>query len=152
MPPIDRIGVHHPRHDLLVGADVRGGDIGGWPDQRHDFAGIATRDAFEFFLGVVRGVEPHPALGAPVWDVEERALPRHPHRQGAYLVEVDVWAVANTALAGSAGEIVLNAVPNEHFHFAAVTAQRHADGYFSAGRRQHAVHAFVVAEEVYGVA
>ena len=50
------------------------------------------------------------ALGAAVGHVDDGALPRHPHRQRAHLVDVDARGVAQAALAGAAGDVVLHAV------------------------------------------
>ena len=48
------------------------------------------------------GVDDDAALAAAVGDVHDRALPGHPHRQGANLVERDVLVVADAALGRAA--------------------------------------------------
>ena len=53
------------------------------------------------------------ALRAAVGDVDDRRLPGHQHRQRAHLVEVDVGVVAQAALVGAAGAVVLHAVALE---------------------------------------
>jgi hypothetical protein len=40
-----RIRVHHPRHGLLVGSEIRGGDVHVGSDERHDLGGVAPGHA-----------------------------------------------------------------------------------------------------------
>ena len=42
------VGVHEPGHDLLVRADVRGGNIFVRADQRKDFSRISSGETFQF--------------------------------------------------------------------------------------------------------
>ena len=130
---LHRVGVHHPGHGLLVGADVGGGDVVRGADQRADLAGVAAGHPLELGGAVTTRVDADAALGAAVGHVEQGALPRHPHREGAYLVEGDVGRVAKAALGRSAGEVVLHAVADEQLDLAAVAAQRDADGHFATG-------------------
>src|SRR5204863_3992162 len=46
LPHVHGIGIHHPGHDLLVGAHVRGGNIFFRPDEFHEFGGITASDLF----------------------------------------------------------------------------------------------------------
>src|SRR5437667_331435 len=39
-----RVGIHHPRHRLLVGAKVRGRDVVVGSDHEHDLDGVPTRE------------------------------------------------------------------------------------------------------------
>ena len=52
----------------------------------------------------------HAALGAAERDVDERALPGHPHRQRADVVEVGLGMESQPALGRPAGDVVLDAV------------------------------------------
>ena len=148
---VHRVGVHHPGHGLLVGADVGRGDVVRGTDQRHDLRGVAPGDALELGLRVVARIDDHATLGAAVRDVEQRALPRHPHRQRADLVEVDVRAVAQPALCRPAGVVVLHPVAGDDLHAAVVAAQRDADRELATRGGEQVVHALVVAEHLDGV-
>ena len=148
---VHRVGVHHPGHGLLVGADVGRGDVVRGTDERHDLRGVAAGDPLEFGLRVVARIDDHSALGAAVGDVEQRAFPRHPHGQRADLVEVDVRAVAQAALGRPAGVVVLHPVAGDDLHAAVVAAQRDADGQLATRGGEQVVHALVVAEHLDGV-
>ncbi len=138
--------VHHPGHRLLVRADVRGRDVLLRADDRHDLAGVATGHPLELVAAEQPRVDGHAALRAAVRDADERALPRHPHREGADLVHVRVGVEADAALGRAAGEVVLHAVALEDLQRAVVAPQRDRDLHRPAGRREHLVHALVEAE------
>ena len=55
-------------------------------------------------------VDGHAALGAAERHVDQGALPGHPHRQRANLVEVGRRVEAQAALGRTAGDVVLDAV------------------------------------------
>ena len=84
---LHRVGVHQPRHGLLVGADVGRGDIVFGTDQRADLTGVAAGHALELGGAVLTRVDADAALGPAVRNVEQRAFPRHPHGQRPDLVE-----------------------------------------------------------------
>jgi hypothetical protein len=46
---VHRVGVHHPRHDLRIGIDVRCRYVPLRTDDDSDLAGIAPRQLFQFF-------------------------------------------------------------------------------------------------------
>ena len=132
----DREGVHHPGHGLLVRADVRGGDVLVRADDRQDLGGVAAGQPFDLGTGVAAGVHGDAALGPAVGDVDQGALPGHPHRQGTDLVEVDLRAVAHPALGRAPGDVVLDPVAGQHLHRPVVTAQRDAHGHLPPRARQ----------------
>jgi len=55
-------------------------------------------------------VDGNAALGAAEWNVDQRALKRHPCGERSDLVAVDGGGEANTALVGPQGVVVLDAV------------------------------------------
>ena len=109
--------------------------------------GVAAGHALELGHGVLARVDRDAALGAAVRHVEQRALPGHPHRERAHLVEVDVGCVAQAALGRAAREVVLHAVADVEPALAVVHAQRHGHGQLAARGREHLVEAVVVAEQ-----
>ena len=64
------------------------------------------------------------------------ALPTHPHGQRRDLAEIDVRGVAQAALAGAAGQRVLDAKADERARLAAVHADRHGDHLRALGHHQ----------------
>src|SRR5262249_59213244 len=74
-------------------------------------------------------IDDHAALGAAVGDVDDGALPGHPHRQRFDLVQGDVWVVPDAALGGAAIDVVLDAVAGEDLYAAVV----HLDGEVAGG-------------------
>jgi hypothetical protein len=149
---LHRVGIHEPRHGLLVRADVGGGNVVRGTDKRADLAGVAAGHPLEFGGAVTAGVDADATLGAAVRHVEKGAFPRHPHREGTYLVQRDVGRVAQAALGRSAGEVVLHPVADEQFDLAVVSVKRDADRHLAARRGEHVVEAVVVPEDRDGLA
>src|SRR5207247_3525632 len=52
------VGVHHPGHDLLVGAEIGGGDVEVGADHEDDLRGVAAREVLALAGG-------HGPRGAP---------------------------------------------------------------------------------------
>src|SRR5690606_2153484 len=119
-------------------------------DDRQDLRGVAPRDALQLSLRVCARVNGGTALRAAVGNVDERALPRHPHGERAHLAEVHVRRAAQSAFGGTAGEVVLDSVAEVDGGAAVLSAQRDADRHLAAWRAQHLVSAVVVAKVLDG--
>src|SRR4030043_1506895 len=109
---------------LGAGHDVRRGDVaeiadvlGGGPDP-------AAAEPFLLARAEVVRVADDAALAAAERDVDDGALPGHPHGQGADRVDRLLGVEANAALAGAAGVVVLAAEAAENTDAVVV----HADG------------------------
>ena len=94
------VGVHEPRHDLLVRVDVRRGHVLVGADRVDDLGDVAARQRLELAPRHARRVADDAALAAAERDLRDRALPRHPRGQRRDLVERDVGVVADAALRG----------------------------------------------------
>ena len=92
-----------------------------------------------------------PPLAPPYGMFTHGALPAHPHRQRAHLVEGHVLVVADAALARPAADVVLDAVAGEDLHVAVVHRDREIDGELALRDAQHAAHPVVEVELVRGV-
>ena len=68
---------------------------------------VSASSSFEL---IERRIAGHAALRAAERDVDEGALPGHPHRQRADVVEVGLRVVSQAALGRSARDVVLDAV------------------------------------------
>lgn len=143
---VDGVGVHHPRHDSLVGADVGSRGVAFRADEGEDLAGVATGDALEFLAGQRGGIDGDSALGAAIGDADDRAFPGHPHREGGDFVDVGVGVEADATFGGSAGQVVLHAVPVQDGGGAVVATKRHRDRQGTAGRGQGGAQAIVEPE------
>ena len=109
-----RVGVHHPGHRLLVGPHVGGRDVEVGTNEQDDLGRVAPGEVL-FFLGrELARVDADPALGPPVGQVHEGALPRHQHGQGADLAQVDVGSVAEAALGWSKDGGMVHPVTREY--------------------------------------
>ena len=107
---LHRVRVHHPGHRLLVRRHVRRRDVLLGPDHRQELGGEAAGQPLELGLRERARVAAHAALRAAVGQAEERALPRHPHRERRALAERDLEVVADPALRRPEDARVLDAV------------------------------------------
>jgi hypothetical protein len=121
------VGVHHPRHDLRVGVDVRRRDVLGGPDDDADLAGVAAGDLLEFVQGQLLGIDPDAALGAAIRNVDCSVLDGHPCRERQDFFQRHVLVVAHATLARSARQVVLHPVALEVANLAVVHLDRDVD-------------------------
>ena len=82
-------------------------------DDRDQLGGVAAREALELADAELARRAAHAALRAAVGQAEQRALPRHPHRERRALAERDVGAVAKAALRRAHRQRVLDAVAGQ---------------------------------------
>ena len=85
-------------------------------------------------------IDRHAALRAAERDVDEGALPGHPHRERPHLVEVGRRVEADAALGRSARHVVLHAVAGEDADRPVVHRHREVGGPFALGKAQHGAH------------
>src|SRR5439155_4762027 len=97
-PLVHRDRVHDPRHRLAVRVHVRGRDVLLRADDDRDFGGVPAGHALELPLRHLLRVADYAAFRAAVRDAHDRALPGHPARKGADLVQGDVPVVPDPAL------------------------------------------------------
>ena len=83
-----------------------------------------ARDSFELLDAELARVDGDAALGAAVGQIDDGRFPGHERGQGADFVEIDFGVIAQAALHGAAGVVVLHAVADEGFEAAVV----HLDG------------------------
>src|SRR2546422_237870 len=123
-PLVHRDRVHDPRHRLAVRVHVRGRDVLLRADDDRDFGGVPAGHALELPpRHLLRGAD-HAAFLAPVPAAPDPALPGHPARKGADLVQGDVPVVPDPALERPDRVVVLHAVAGENPHLAVVHLHR----------------------------
>src|SRR5690606_18650870 len=143
---VHAVRVHDPGHDLRVGPEVRRRDVHGRADDDGNFGSVATGEALQFAHAELVRVDDNAALRASIRQVHHGTLPGHPHRQRAYFVEADVWAVADAALHRAAGFVVLDAEAREHPRRAVIHAHREVRGQLPLGVGEDLDHALWQAE------
>ena len=110
---LHRVRVHHPRHRLLVRRHVRRRDVLLRADDRQELRREAPRQPLELAERHAARIAANAALRAAVRKPEERALPRHPHRERGALAERHLRVVADAALRRAGDARVLDAVAGE---------------------------------------
>src|SRR5438046_1388663 len=110
-----RVRVHHPGHRLLIGAEVRGGNVQVRADHEDDLGGIASGEVLLLLHRELAGITPDAALGPAVGEAHQGALPGHQHRQSADLAQVHVRGVAEPPFGRSEHGVVVTPVPHEYF-------------------------------------
>ena len=143
LPHMHGVGVHDPGHGLLVGVDVRGGNVLLWADKLDQFRGVAAGHAFQLADGHLLGVADHAALGAAERDVDHGALPRHPTGQRANLIQGDVGGIADSALARTARNRVLHPEAGEDLDASVVHHHRDVHDHFACRVAQHLPQPFI---------
>ena len=128
MAHVGGVGVCHPGHDLFVRAHVRRHHVGFRADERDHLHREAAGEAFEFAGGHGARITGDAALATAEGQVHQRAFPRHPHGEGGDFAEIDGRVVAQSALGGAAGEVVLHAVAEKNLGRAVIAADRHGHG------------------------
>jgi len=125
LAPVDGLElVEHPEHVLGIGHDVGGGDVAEVADIVREDPDPAPAELFLLTGAEVVRVADDAALAAAERDVDDGALPGHPHGQSPDGVDRLLGVEADAALAGAAGVVMLAAEAAEHADAAVV----HADG------------------------
>src|SRR5689334_17204920 len=106
---VHRIGVHNPRHGLLVGVHIGSRHVLLRSDEVEQLGRVTARHPLDLAHGHLLRVADDAALGAAEWNVDHGALPSHPGRQSAHLVDIHVRRVTDAALGWTARKVVLHA-------------------------------------------
>src|SRR5688572_4975417 len=107
------IGIHHPIHNLRIGAKVGSGNVPLGADVGAQCVSKATCYVLEVGFAIFCWVKLDATLTATERKILKRAFPRHPCCKRLAFVEVDIVMVADPAFEGSKNVVVLNAVPFE---------------------------------------
>src|SRR5208282_5253680 len=108
----------------------------------------ASGHALVLALRHVLRVADDAALRTAVGNVDHGTLPRHPCRERPDLVQRHLRVVADPALAGPAGHVVLDPVAGEHFVIPIVHADREVDRQLPLRVLEDLAHPAVETEDV----
>ena len=133
---VHAVGVHDPRHHLIVGVDVGRGYVLFGSDGVDDLGDVSSRERLELAARHARGVADDAALAAAERDVRDRALPGHPGGERGHFVEADVGVVADAALGRPERDVVLHAIPGEDLDLAVVHLNRTRNDDLALGVRE----------------
>src|SRR6516164_6530191 len=101
------IGVHDPRHHLLVGIDVRGRNVFSWSDKINELRCVAARHPFQFPNRHFVRIADDAALGTAKGDVYDGAPPSHPTGQCTYFIQSKIGSITDSSFSGTACNRVL---------------------------------------------
>ena len=104
------IGVHEPRHHLLVGAHVGRHHVGVRTDERDHLLHVAARQVLQLVPRQRARIDRDAALGAAIGQAGQRAFPAHPDRQRRDLADIDAEREARAALGRAERQVVLHAI------------------------------------------
>src|SRR5450432_2054921 len=134
-----RIGIHDPRHRLLIGIHIRSWHILLRAYEVEEFGGVAACHPLEFTEGHLLWIADDATFGPAKWNVDDGALPGHPRRQRAHFVDGHVWRIPDSALGKSARKIVLDPIALEDLHATRIHSRRDIDLQFSIGDPKYGV-------------
>src|SRR4029079_4027999 len=95
---VHRVGAHDPRHRLLVRIHVGSRHVLFWPNEVEQLCGITPRHALELAHGHLLRIADDSSLCTAEWNVDHRALPRHPRRERTHLVDIHIGRITDSAL------------------------------------------------------
>lgn len=133
---------HDPGHDAVVGAHIWSRDVGIGADDVVDFVDELACDAFELMLTEFLGIDSDTALSAAVWEINDGGFPRHQRGQAADFVEIHFVVIAEAALHGATGAVVLHAVADEGVEIAVIHFDRNLHLHLAACANENGTYAF----------
>ena len=142
--------VHDPGHVLGRRVDVGRRDVAVVAEDDGDLGRVAPGQPLVLVHRERLRVDRDAALGAAEGDVDDGALPGHPHRQRLDLVERHARVEPDAALGGPARDRVLHAVAREDLDLLVVQLDRDRDDQLPLRRAQQLARAGVELEELGG--
>ena len=120
-------------------------------DKVLDILDVAAGQPVQLAGGKLPWVHLDPALSASIWQVHQSGLPGHERGQGPHFFEAGFRMVADPAIVGAAGGVMLHSEAVEHPYLAVVHADRHLDQQFPPRTPQHLPKTVVQVQAVGGV-
>ena len=127
------IGIHNPSHGLLVGVHIRSRHVFLWPDELHQFRGVAAGHALKFAHRHPVRIADDAALGAAKWNIDHGAFPSHPTRQRPHFVQGDIRRISNSTLGRPAGNGMLHTESGKNFQLPTVHHDWNVNDDFAVG-------------------
>src|SRR5665213_1826828 len=124
LPRMHGVGIHNPRHGLLIGTHIGRRNILFGADELYQFGGVAPSHPLQLSLRHLSRIADDAALRPAEGNIHDSALPSHPTGQRSYLVERNIRRIAHTTLAGAPCNGMLNTIAGKDLNRTIV----HADG------------------------
>ena len=137
------IGVHDPRHRLVVRVHIRRGNVLLRPDELNDVGSVAPSHALELALRHLVRIADDSAFRTAERNVDHRALPCHPAGQGANFIQRYLRRKSNAALARPARHRMLHAKAGEYLNMSVVHHYRDMNNDLPVGVPQNLPDAVV---------
>jgi hypothetical protein len=141
-------GIHDPGHDLVVGIQVRGRDVAFWADKERNLRGIPAGHALQLARRQAFRRAGDAAFGPAVGNVDQSALPGHPHGQSLHLIRGHVRGVTYAPFGWATGHVVLHSVVGEHPNLTVIHVDREVHRQFSFAGPQKLAHPFVQVQPI----
>ena len=106
-----------------------------------NFINEAARQSFEFVDREIADIHTDAAFGTAVRNIDDGSFPRHQRGESEHFIGVDFVVVAKPAFHGSAGAVVLHAVPDICGDLSIIAADGHLNFDFAFGCDQQVFHA-----------
>src|SRR5215472_7067184 len=151
MAHVHAVGVHDPRHRLLVGVDVGCGHVLFRADGIDDLGDVTARQRLELPARHDVGIADDPAFASAERDMGDGAFRGHPGGERRHLVERDAGMIANASLGWTEGDVVLHAVAGEDDDLAVVHLDRTRHGDLPLGAGEDSPDASFEADEPRGL-
>src|SRR5258707_7224713 len=110
-----RIGVHKPRHHLLIGSHIWTHYIRTWTDERYHFLHVPARQAFELAHGELPWFSSDSPFCAAIGQACDRTLPAHPHCERGDLTQSNRFREPRSALSRPHGKMMLHPITLKDF-------------------------------------
>src|SRR6185437_10800819 len=143
LPDVHRIRIHHPSHNLFVGADVRGRHVALRAKPVRQRRGVAPGDALEFGPREFRRIADDAAFRATEGNIHYSTFPGHPGSKSAHFVQGNVRRKPDPALPRSPNGGVQHTVAGENFDLTVIERHRNVNGNFAFGIFHVAVNALL---------
>src|SRR5688572_25981625 len=150
MTSVHRVSVHDPGHGLLVGIHVRSRHVLFWSNEVDQLCGITPRHPLELTHRHDLWIADDSALGAAEGHIHDRALPRHPRREGSHLVEIYVGCISDPALRWTTREVMLHPITLKHLNATGVHLRRYVDFQLAVGHSQHGIEVRIEIQQLCG--
>ena len=130
-------GIHDPRHNLAIGTNVWCWDIRSFTQNDANFGRISSGELLNFAQTQLFSIDFNRALSSTIRNINNGALPRHPHRKRCSFMNVNINVIPNPTLRWSSRRVVLDSITLEAHNLTIVHNNWEIDHQLAHRMRQH---------------